>query len=623
MARYLLPFTCFLAGLLLQSIPAPGQTLSTEHSHTVYPKEEFRGTWIATVYNLDWPRSTSPTAQQSELIALLDELKTAGINAVFFQVRSAADAFYASSYEPWSAWLTGEQGRPPEPFYDPLAFAIEEAHKRGMELHAWINPFRAVTGDTPLAPNHIAVTHPEWLLSFDGGNLKILNPGIPDVRSYIADVIMDIVTRYDVDGIHYDDYFYPYPPNEITTEDQDTYATYGTGFTSIATWRRYNINMFVRTVHERLTAFEQETGRIIKHGVSPFGIWRSGVPAGIVGLSAYDVIYADAPNWLAQGWVDYLVPQLYWPFGGGQDYAKLAPWWASQMNGRHLYTGHGLYRSDPNTYAGTLFSPGEIPAQVRFNRARDDIHGSVFFRARNLTTYPSQGFSDSLKTDLFAVPALTPMMTWKDLIPPPAPVAFSYTWLDDETIALSWSLPEVNETNTEARRFAVYRVQADSPPDPETVLADSRNLLGVTGTLSWHDRPLASPVPYHYYVTAVSANSVESTATAPVSVFGRAVAVEPDVPPLTLHLQANYPNPFREATTIRFGLRASAHVTLTVYNVLGQEVRRLVDAVLAPGTHEVRWDGRSRAGDPLPSGTYFLLLSDGRQRQSLAATRVR
>ncbi|ARA94126.1 hypothetical protein AWN76_013835 [Rhodothermaceae bacterium RA] len=613
----------WIAGLLLMAVLAGSVRAQWRLDRvTVYPKEEFRGAWIATVNNLDWPRTTSTSAQQAELVALLDGLKAAGINAVFFQIRPACDAFYASSYEPWSAWLTGTQGQPPEPFYDPLAFAIEEAHKRGMELHAWFNPFRAVIGSAPLADTHIAETHPEWILEFDG--LEILNPGIPDVRSYIADVIMDVVTRYDVDGVHYDDYFYPYPPNQITNEDQETYATYGGGFASIDTWRRYNINMFVRTVHERLTAFEAETGRVVKHGVSPFGIWKSGVPSGINGLSAYDVIYADAPNWLAQEWIDYLVPQLYWPFGGGQDYGKLAPWWATQMNGRHLYPGHGLYRADRNTYGGTLFAADEVPRQVRFNRAQDGIHGSVFFRALNLTRYSSRGFADSLRTDLYRYPAIPPSMAWKDLTPPPAPDALTFTWTADDEVTLDWAPLPAKTGQAAPWRYAVYRVRSSTPPDVATVQQDARNLLAVTGGTSLTDRPGLADEPYYYFVTALSGNSVESEPSPLVSVEGRAVSTEPVTLPVAFVLEPNYPNPFNPSTEIRFTLARSASVTLTVYDALGREVARLVDGQhLAAGPYAVRWDGTDAHGRPVSSGTYFYQLTDGTHRQTRSMVLVK
>ena len=241
------------------------------------PKHEFRGAWIATVINLDWPssRNASSHTQQRNLTDMIDGLKEAGINAVFFQVRSEADAMYASGIEPWSFWLTGEQGASPEPFYDPLEVAIEEAHKRGVELHAWINPYRASRGSSyEKAADHITKRYPQWVLTF--GNIATLNPGLPEVRNHIARVIMDIVRRYDIDGVHFDDYFYPYPPNNISTEDSGTFAEHNRGITSIADWRRDNVNLLVAQVADSIRAVKPH----VKFGISPFGILEKWGPCG-------------------------------------------------------------------------------------------------------------------------------------------------------------------------------------------------------------------------------------------------------------------------------------------------------------------------------------------------------
>ena len=329
---------------------------------------------------------------------------------MFFQVRSACDAMYDSPLEPWSYWLTGRQGAAPDPWYDPLAFAVREAHRRGMEIHAWFNPYRAQASSTyePSA-DHVTRTRPEWVLEF--GDLRVLDPGRAAVRDHVTGVVMDVARRYDIDGVHFDDYFYPYPPNQIGTEDAATFAEESRGFTSLSDWRRDNVDLFIAQVADSLRALKPA----LKFGVSPFGIWKNGVPEGIRGLDAYDVIFADPTAWLAAGSVDYLVPQLYWPFGGPQDYGSLASWWAEQVGGRHLYTGHGLYRAESETYSGELFSPDEIPAQVRFNRDSPTILGSVFFRARNITHHHSQGIVEVLKADLYRHPALTPPMAWKGI----------------------------------------------------------------------------------------------------------------------------------------------------------------------------------------------------------------
>ncbi|HEX9972655.1 MAG TPA: family 10 glycosylhydrolase, partial [bacterium] len=271
--------------------------------------------------NLDWPSSPSlnPDRQRSELVSTLDQLRAVGINAIFFQVRPECDAFYQSTYEPWSYFLTGKQGKAPSPFYDPLEFAISEAHKRGMELHAWFNPYRAIReiGSFQIDSTHVTVRHPDWAIQI--GNFKFLNPGLPMVREHVTAVIIDVARRYDIDGIHFDDYFYPYPPNNITNEDDQTFANYSRGFTGRGDWRRDNVNLFIEMVYDTIQAIKP----YVKFGVSPFGIWKNGVPSGITGLDAYSAIYADAVTWFNKQIVDYVAPQLYWAFGGGQDYGKL------------------------------------------------------------------------------------------------------------------------------------------------------------------------------------------------------------------------------------------------------------------------------------------------------------
>ena len=364
-----------LTALLVLLLAAP-----VALSQPAAPKHEFRGVWIATVFGLDWPVRGAPPEQQKETLTLiLDRLRDAGINAVFFQVRAESDAMYESSIEPWSYWLTGKQGRAPAPIYDPLAFAVKEAHERGMELHAWFNPFRANRGgDYATAENHVANRHPEWVLTV--GSVRILDPGKAAVRDYVTSVVMDVVRRYDIDGVHFDDYFYPYPPNQISAQDAATFDEESRGFTSLFDWRRDNVNIFVAQVGDSIRAVKPH----VSFGISPFGIWRNGVPPGIVGLDAYNVIFADALAWIEAKSIDYLVPQLYWPFGGAQDYATLAPWWADKIGELHLYTGNALYRAERATNPNALFSPDEIPEQIRFNRG---YLGNFGFRAVSCSQY--------------------------------------------------------------------------------------------------------------------------------------------------------------------------------------------------------------------------------------------
>ncbi|WP_420456907.1 family 10 glycosylhydrolase [Rubrivirga sp.] len=573
------------------------------------PKHEFRGAWIATVANLDWPscRTCSASSQQVELVGILDKLQDVGINAVLFQVRTESDAFYDSPYEPSSYWLTGEQGA--DPGYDPLAFAIEESHKRGMELHAWLNPYRADRGSNYAKDStHVTVQHPEWILDF--GAIQITDPGLPAVRDYVTTIVADVARRYDIDGVHFDDYFYPYPPNQITNQDDASFAQYGGGL-SRSDWRRSNIFQFVEQVRDSLAVVNPDA----VFGISPFGIWKNGVPSGITGLDAYNTLYADAVSWLANDLIDYVTPQLYWKFGGGQDYGLLAPWWESVRNDRHLYPGHGLYRSDPNTFSNTLFAANEVPRQVRFNRVTEGIQGSVFFRAKNLTQFPSKGFADSLRTDLYRYPALPPPMDWRSQDAPRAPTDLA---LDDDPadgqpgeVELTWTAPAAGDT--QARFFAVYRVPQAEAGDLDAALERAENLVGVTGETVLRD-VLLDGGAYTYVVTSVSPNSIESAPSNAATVSGSVDAE--NGPALALRLDAPRPNPSAGPVTLAFTLPEAARVTLRVVDVLGREVAVLVDSDQAAGPHTATWRART-------PGTYLVVLDADGARITRPAVVVR
>lgn len=387
------------------------------------PKHEFRGVWLSTVANIDWPvqRTDSEAKKKTDLLRFLDTMKEAGINAILFQVRPSCDAMYPSPYEPWSYWFSGQQGKGPsaDSLWDPLAFAVEEAHQRGMELHAWVNPYRAVVNPVMadsvdyISERHISRQRPDWLLKFN--SVYILDPGKAEVRDYICKIFMDIVNRYDIDGLHMDDYFYPYSP--IQNEDTLTFIEENRGFTDIHDWRRDNINQLVKMVSDSIDAVKPW----VKWGISPFGIYRPGTPEGIEGFDAWSVLYCDPPAWLQAGTVDYITPQLYWPFGGGQDYGKLMPWWAelSRKYKRHFYPGQALYRA-----ASDRFPQGEIPRQIRLNREVKGCQGSIFFTANNFYSNPKNTI-DSLKLDLYHYPALWPVLEHQAGSPPASPKVFS------------------------------------------------------------------------------------------------------------------------------------------------------------------------------------------------------
>lgn len=376
--------------------------------------------WIATVANIDWPSRSGLTAsqQQAELLSILDTAASAGINAVVLQVRPAADALYESALEPWGIMLSGTQGV--SPGYDPLAFAIEAAHARGMELHAWINPFRAGnTRDTAqMAPLHVYRAKRQ-LVRIYGGNLW-LDPGDPQAQAHSLQVIKDIVTRYDIDAIHADDYFYPYPANDasgapIAFADDATFAQYGSGMTR-GDWRRDNINRFVQRMYTEVHAIKPS----LKVGISPFGIWRPGNPPGIQGLDAYASIYADSRKWLQEGWVDYLAPQLYWSISAPQQsFPALLDWWQAQnIVGRHVWPGLAAYRVQDGS--ASAFTAQEIPNQIQLARSRG-VNGHLLYNTTWTLKRNGGQLATTLRSELYRDRAVVPASPWLDPLPPAAP----------------------------------------------------------------------------------------------------------------------------------------------------------------------------------------------------------
>ncbi|MCW9706473.1 glycoside hydrolase family 10 protein [Fodinibius salsisoli] len=387
---------------------------------------EFRGAWIATVDNIDWPSKPglSVAQQKAELRAMMDRAQLLNMNAIVFQVRPSADALYDSPYEPWSEYLTGQQGKAPEPYYDPLKFAVEEAHRRGLELHAWFNPFRAYhpAAEGDFAPGHIKNRHPDMVVKY--GRYLWLDPGQPRVRQYSIDVIADVVRRYDIDGVHLDDYFYPYPVTG--TDGKDTpfpdlasYKKYmrENGSVKRGDWRRQNVNQFIERLSQEIKLIDPQ----VRFGISPFGIWRPGHPEQIKGFDAFDRLYADARKWLHEGWVDYLAPQLYWPIEQKpQSFPVLLDWW-SQQNIRERHIWPGLYTSKLRSVQ-EKWPTSEIERQIRITQANPDATGTIHFSMKALMQNPDK-LSGHLLTDVYQDEALVPATSWIKAEKPPEPSA--------------------------------------------------------------------------------------------------------------------------------------------------------------------------------------------------------
>lgn len=428
------------------------EPVKTEKSDSIYvitsytdvpdTPREFRGAWIATVDNIDWPSEPglSVDQQKGELIEMLDRAKALNLNAIILQVRPAADALYHSPFEPWSEYLTGQQGKAPEPFYDPLKFAIKEAHRRGLELHAWLNPFRAYhpSAEGDLAPDHIKNMHPEMVVRYD--HYYWLDPGQEKVRQYSIDIIADIVRRYDIDGVHLDDYFYPYPQRNsngqfIPFPDNQSYDLY-TQYNSTLKredWRRQNVNRFIEQLNREIKLIDPH----IRFGISPFGIWRPGYPRQIKGFDAFDRIYADARKWLREGWIDYLAPQLYWPIGEeAQSFPVLLEWWHRQnYKGRHLWPG--IYTSKFNSKSD-LWPENEIEQQLRIIQNHKGTTGGIHFSMKALMQDSDK--ADKISSDLYPVKALVPATDWLSQTAPPKPSA-EVQKVDDSYVIR----PHVNE----------------------------------------------------------------------------------------------------------------------------------------------------------------------------------
>jgi uncharacterized lipoprotein YddW (UPF0748 family) len=412
--------------LLALPLAVAAQTAPVEDSlRAPEPLREFRGVWVATVNNLDWPsRPDLPvSAQQAELVAILDRMASLKMNAIVFQVRPEFDAMYQSSYEPWSRYLTGRQGRPPSPLWDPLAFAIDEAHRRGIELHAWINPYRAAFWrDSLSAANHVTVQRPELVRPYS--QFLWMDPGLPESRALVMRVIVDIVRRYDVDGIHIDDYFYPYPEErrgqKIPFPDAPTFDAYrrSGGPLDLSEWRRGNVDDMVRELYATVKAEKPW----VKVGISPFGIWRPGVPVTTTaGIDQYEELYADVRKWLNEGWLDYVAPQLYWPAQpADQAFAVLLRWWVEEnLKSREVWPGLALYKLP--VVGPKHMSADDIVEEIALTRAQPGANGHVMFNARVLMNNVGH-IADRLAA-VYAEPALVPRMSWLDSLPPERPEA--------------------------------------------------------------------------------------------------------------------------------------------------------------------------------------------------------
>ena len=473
------------------------------------PKYEFRGVWIATVNNIDWPAGgvTDPGQQKADYIRLLDMYEKNGMNAMIVQVRPAADAFYPSQYEPWSQWLTGVQGKPPSPYYDPLQFMIEETHKRGMEFHAWLNPYRAVhnIGSSSVAENHITRIHPEWFVTY--GDKKYFDPGNKEAQNFVVNVVRDIVKRYDVDAIHMDDYFYPYRIPGKEFPDEASYKKSGS-LRNKDDWRRSNTDSIIKA----LSLVIKQEKKLCRFGISPFSVWRNNDKDSVRGSDSrsgqtnYDDLYADILLWLQKGWIDYVTPQLYFTIGHPKvDYAKMLDWWSRNSYGRHVYIGHGVYKA--GTKEAGWDNPNEIPNQIKLLRRNPNVQGSIYFSSVSFQRNPN-GWNDSLQNNYYKYPALLPPMRWIDNEKPWPPIVEKE--IDDDSIIQLKVKPDPRN-HIPIKYYVVYQYAADSHSETFGNVPQYISRLITTPDGFKLKEPLSSKhFSYRYVITAVGKNNNES-----------------------------------------------------------------------------------------------------------------
>ena len=471
-----------------------GGVFAQVQTGSAYPKREFRAAWIQSVNGQFRGMPTEKLKQN--LIGQLNSLQKAGINAIIFQVRPEADALYASRLEPWSRFLTGVQGKAPEPYWDPMQFMIDECHKRGMEFHAWINPYRTKTTlKSELAPNHVYNIHPEWFVTY--GDQLYFDPALPESRRHICMVVSDIVSRYDVDAIHMDDYFYPYPIKGKDFPDDASFARFGGGFSNKGDWRRSNVNVLIKKLHETI----REIKPWVKFGVSPFGIYRneSSDPLGskTKGLQNYDDLYADVLLWAREGWIDYNIPQIYWHIGHPvADYETLVKWWARNTENRPLFIGQSVMNTVQNADPKNP-SINQLPRKMALQRAYQTIGGSCQWPASAVVENAGK-YRDALIAEYHKYPALPPVFDFMDDEAPAKVRKMKPVWTEDGYI-LFWTAPKYKEEMNRAVQYVVYRFN-----DKEKVnIDDPSHIVAITRD-NFYKLPYEDgKTKYRYVVTAL------------------------------------------------------------------------------------------------------------------------
>lgn len=483
--------------------------LAQTYGQSLAPKREFRAVWIATVNNIDFPSSPRQgfAAIKKEWTDLLDFHKSLNLNALIVQIRPVTDAFYPSKLAPWSAFLTGNQGTPPDNSGDILQFMIAETHKRGMEFHAWLNPYRATMNmdTTNLSSIHPIKTKPEWFVPY--GKRYYFNPALEDVRNYLTEVVEEILINYSVDAIHFDDYFYPYPVMDEKFPDSLDFHNYGFGFAHISDWRRHNVNKLIEQISKKIKAIDKN----VLFGISPFGVWRNDRDDPVNGsatkasITNYDDLYADILKWQEEGWIDYVAPQIYWHIGYDRaDFETLINWWNEHAYNRPVYVGHAAYKI-ANNNQDEWYLPNEIPRQIAMNRASEGIDGSIFFSSKSLINNPLS-ITDRLKDHYYAAPAIIPEIKHLGLERSAPPVLEKIKFRKNK-VRLRWKAPDAELPSY----YVLYRFEDSKTGDfenPESILFISEKAQ--KKTWEYFDESVVSGKTYTYVLTSVNRAHAES-----------------------------------------------------------------------------------------------------------------
>jgi uncharacterized lipoprotein YddW (UPF0748 family) len=477
-------------------------------TYTLYSqsnKRFIRGVWIATVANIDWPtqKGLSVEVQKQEMIHLLDNVKAYNMNTIVFQIRPTADAFYKSQYEPYSHWLTGMQGE--DPGYDPLQFTIEECHRRGLNIHVWLNPYRInndTVGYNMYAKEHIINKHPEWVVNY--GKAKYFNPGLDEVRKFTCNVVKDIVSNYDIDAIHMDDYFYPYKIAGQEFPDSLTFAEHSRGFKNKEDWRRNNVNLIIKEMNETIKSVKPW----VEFGISPFAVWRNKTddPRGsdTKAMTNYDGLYADILLWQEKGWIDYVLPQLYFNIGYKiADYAVLADWWSKYNYGANVYAGLAPYRVSKSAQQKEWHSSKELIRQINRNMSDPNIKGEIYFSAKSLFNRPQVKLEKQLTKKEYKYLCISPENNRIKRIEPENPQDVLIQMTDEHNITLKW------QRGKDSKRFVIYKFKRNKPvnkDNPEYIIA----VTGLT-ELMISCKNKKELEKYRYGITSLSPSHTESS----------------------------------------------------------------------------------------------------------------